>query len=145
MESTYEIGQTGAYFEETRDFLIECGFVNATTSVIEQDSDGLLVSDDIDLFAELVDDITQRLSRAGRIDDFDIYGQVHGRHAVVVDGYDSDNQTFHFNLGWGGYYDGWYSLDSLPAGYDVISQIVYNIAPDVSIKMITWLRPTRSI
>ena len=131
VQSSYEIGGTGAYFDETRDFLVESGFVNATVTDYEADSDGLLVSDEIDLFAEMVDDITSGYVVLVGIDDFDIYGQVHGRHAVVVDGYDSDNQTFHFNLGWGGYYDGWYSLDSLPAGYDIISQIVYNIAPDV--------------
>ncbi|MBK8806015.1 MAG: C10 family peptidase [Bacteroidales bacterium] len=34
-----------------------------------------------------------------------------GPHALVIDGFDSQNY-FHFNFGWGGYYNGYYSLDS---------------------------------
>ena len=35
-----------------------------------------------------------------------------GYHAFVVDGYDNANR-FHCNWGWGGPYDGWYSLNNL--------------------------------
>lgn len=39
-----------------------------------------------------------------------------GGHAFVCDGYD-DYDFFHFNWGWGGYYDGYFSIDALdPAG-----------------------------
>lgn len=34
-------------------------------------------------------------------------------HALVCDGY-TGNDYFHFNYGWGGYYDGWYKLSVLP-------------------------------
>ena len=35
-----------------------------------------------------------------------------GGHCFVCDGYNNNNQ-FHFNWGWGGYYDGYYSLSNL--------------------------------
>jgi len=38
-----------------------------------------------------------------------------GGHAFVLDGYDSIG-FFHVNWGWGGYYDGYYTLDSLAPG-----------------------------
>jgi hypothetical protein len=34
-----------------------------------------------------------------------------GPHAVIIDGYDSTGRKFHFNCGWGGSGDGWYSLN----------------------------------
>lgn len=41
------------------------------------------------------------------------FGQ--GGHAFVCDGYDNSN-LFHFNWGWGGYLDGYYSLTNLTPG-----------------------------
>ena len=38
-----------------------------------------------------------------------------GGHAFVLDGYDSTGM-FHVNWGWGGYYDGYYTIDSLSPG-----------------------------
>lgn len=38
-----------------------------------------------------------------------------GGHAFVLDGYDSTGM-FHLNWGWGGYYDGYYTIDSLSPG-----------------------------
>lgn len=38
-------------------------------------------------------------------------------HAFVCDGY-SDNDYFHFNWGWGGYYNGFYYINNLNPGYD---------------------------
>ena len=41
-----------------------------------------------------------------------------GGHEFVCDGYDTDT-LFHLNLGWGGYSDGYYEIDSINAGgYD---------------------------
>ena len=34
-----------------------------------------------------------------------------GGHAVVLDGYQSSTGLFHFNFGWGGQGDGWYTVD----------------------------------
>ena len=42
-------------------------------------------------------------------------GSGSGGHAFVCDGYDSDNY-FHFNWGWGGQNDGYFSLSSLAPG-----------------------------
>ena len=42
-------------------------------------------------------------------------GQGEGGHAFVCDGYNSSNQ-FHFNWGWGGYCDGYYSTSNLAPG-----------------------------
>lgn len=39
-----------------------------------------------------------------------------GGHAFVCDGYD-ENDFFHFNWGWGGFYDGYFAIDALdPSG-----------------------------
>lgn len=34
-------------------------------------------------------------------------------HAFVCDGYDADNDLYHFNWGWGGGYNGWFALSAL--------------------------------
>ena len=40
-----------------------------------------------------------------------------GGHEFVCDGY-NDNNYFHFNMGWGGYYNGYYAIDNLNAQYN---------------------------
>ena len=48
-------------------------------------------------------------------------GQGDGGHAFILDGYKTDNGTkYHINWGWGGAFDGWFSLSYLQAtsGYD---------------------------
>jgi hypothetical protein len=48
---------------------------------------------------------------------------------MVVDGYDNDG-FFHINFGWGGSYDGWYSLpEELPFELTVLEGIVVDIDP----------------
>lgn len=39
------------------------------------------------------------------------YHADNGGHAVVLDGYQSSTGLFHFNFGWGGQGDGWYTVD----------------------------------
>ncbi len=50
-----------------------------------------------------------------------------GGHAFVCDGY-RNNGTYHFNFGWGGYGDGYYSLTSVN-GYSSAQGAVFNIYP----------------
>ena len=50
-----------------------------------------------------------------------------GGHAFVCDGYDS-NGLFHFNFGWDGVADGYYTLES-PYGFSNGQAIFYNIFP----------------
>jgi hypothetical protein len=55
-------------------------------------------------------------------------------HVFVVDGYDNTGE-FHINWGWGGEYDGWYSLDKLKPGegilnYNYDQKMIINIKPD---------------
>lgn len=52
-------------------------------------------------------------------------------HAVVVDGYDSHYGLFHFNFGWGGDGDGFYTVDDETGmnGYCVSQTCVQNIRP----------------
>lgn len=47
--------------------------------------------------------------------EFRIYGEDAGGHAVVVDGYLISNglKQVHINMGWEGYYDAYYTLDSI--------------------------------
>jgi len=49
-------------------------------------------------------------------------------HAIVVDGWNSGDDTYHLNMGWGGSSDGWYSLPSgMPSGFDIINGAVTGI------------------
>jgi len=49
-------------------------------------------------------------------------------HNVVIDGYNTD-EFFHFNFGWGGAYNGWYTLppSGMPYSLNVIEGVVVNI------------------
>ena len=58
----------------------------------------------------------------------------YGGHAFVCDGYNSSNQ-FHFNWGWSGSYNGYFTIGSLnPGGYDFnfYSDAVIGIEPSTS-------------
>lgn len=59
-----------------------------------------------------------------------IYGGVDsqvGGHAFVLDGYDG-NGMFHVNWGWGGVFDGFYTIDNLSPGEDAESFNLHNHA-----------------
>lgn len=59
-------------------------------------------------------------------------GSGSGGHAFVCDGYDASN-NFHFNWGWDGSYNGYYSLTDLTPGshnYTSDQGALYNIRPD---------------
>jgi hypothetical protein len=50
-------------------------------------------------------------------------------HNIVVDGYNTDG-FFHFNFGWGGSSNGWYSmLENMPYNMDFVEGAVVNIKP----------------
>ena len=52
-----------------------------------------------------------------------------GGHAIIADGYNSGDDTYHLNYGWGGSSDGWYSLpDGMPAGFTNVNQGIMDIA-----------------
>ncbi len=56
-----------------------------------------------------------------------------GGHQIIVDGYNT-NEEFHFNFGWGGMADGWYSfpLSGMPSGLNIFSSVVLDINKDSS-------------
>ena len=63
-----------------------------------------------------------------------VYAGVHptnGGHAIILDGYNANNGLFHFNFGWGGQGDGYYTLDDETGvnGFSGQQGMVYNIAP----------------
>ena len=56
----------------------------------------------------------------------------HARHAFVCDGYDKESDLFHFNLGWGGSGNGFYSYTNItPGGYDFTDElrVIINFVP----------------
>ena len=54
-----------------------------------------------------------------------------GGHAIVCDGYD-DSDLYHLNMGWSGYYNGWYSLPSgMPADFTIVGHQATNIYPPI--------------
>ncbi len=49
-------------------------------------------------------------------------------HAILVDGYNTGENTYHLNFGWGGYENGWYSLPyGMPQGFTAIDNAIVNI------------------
>jgi len=49
-------------------------------------------------------------------------------HAIICDGYNGNDNTYHLNFGWGGSSNGWYSLPTgMPGGYNIIHSSAYNI------------------
>ena len=57
-----------------------------------------------------------------------------GGHAFVCDGFNPQDNLFHFNWGWGGKYDGWFALSALkPSHYNFTSskRAVVGIQPKV--------------
>jgi hypothetical protein len=62
-----------------------------------------------------------------------------GGHAFVCDGYDAGDY-FHFNWGWGGYYDGYFHIDALDpggtgtgggtGGYNTGHQAIFGMVPE---------------
>ncbi len=63
-----------------------------------------------------------------------VYAGVHasqGGHAIILDGYNPNGNLFHFNFGWGGQGDGYYTLDAETGinGFSGQQGMVYNISP----------------
>lgn len=63
-----------------------------------------------------------------------LYSGVHpdnGGHSVVLDGYQASTGLFHFNFGWGGQGDGWYTVDDATGmnGFKDSQDLVYNFTP----------------
>ena len=54
-----------------------------------------------------------------------------GGHSVVLDGYQAKTGLYHFNFGWGGQGDGWYTVDNETGmnGFNQYQDLVYNITP----------------
>lgn len=54
-----------------------------------------------------------------------------GGHAVVLDGYQATTGLYHFNFGWGGQGDGWYTIDDETGmnGFNSYQSMLSNITP----------------
>jgi hypothetical protein len=87
---------------------------------------------DSELLYESSDSLFERLSQnmmdakpahMGIVDAGPTYG-----HNLVIDGYNTDD-FYHFNFGWGGSYNGWYSfpLTGMPYNMNIIEGIVLDI------------------
>ena len=67
-------------------------------------------------------------------------------HAVVIDGYDATRRLFHFNFGWGGDEDGYYTVDDTTGmdGFSTEQHCIYGIMPK-SIADDTAIRPVKNL
>ena len=68
-------------------------------------------------------------------------GGSRGRHAFVLDGY-TDDDYFHVNWGWGGYYSGFYTLEALNPGTDYYSgdqSAIFGVRPNAGGEVKEWL------
>ena len=57
-------------------------------------------------------------------------------HAFVCDGYDSANDLYHFNWGWGGSYNGWFAMSALTPynrNYSFRKEAVIGIDPTTNV------------
>ncbi|MHB9139067.1 MAG: C10 family peptidase, partial [Victivallaceae bacterium] len=122
VHADYGLSGTSAYYSNSLSCMRDLGF-GVAKYVYELDSDGLLVSSEINLKQELTENIQSGNPVLISMEDTDDGSG----HAVIIDGYNSADDTFHFNMGWGGSCDGWYMLSDLPYDYDVIDGIVYDI------------------
>ena len=54
-----------------------------------------------------------------------------GGHSVVLDGYQARTGLYHFNFGWGGQGDGWYTVDDETGmnGFNEYQDLVFNFTP----------------
>lgn len=64
-----------------------------------------------------------------------VYAGVHpdqGGHAIILDGYTPTNNLYHFNFGWGGSGDGYFTLDANNGigGFSQQQGMVYDIEPN---------------
>ena len=59
------------------------------------------------------------------------YNEAQGGHAVVVDGYQASTNLFHFNFGWGGQGDGWFTVDDKTGmnGFNSEQGMTYKVQP----------------
>ena len=78
-----------------------------------------------ELTAKMIEELDERRPILYRGDPE--YGEEESGHALVVDGYTSNNY-FHFNYGWGGYYDGFYKDAIIPL-YPYTVQIFTKVRP----------------
>jgi len=65
-----------------------------------------------------------------------------GGHAWICDGYDDYNK-FHINWGWGGYYNGYFSVTSMKPGtynFSENNSIITGIKPGNSIQSMLWVK-----
>lgn len=65
-----------------------------------------------------------------------LYSGVHpesGGHSVVLDGYQASTGLYHFNFGWGGQSDGWFTVDDATGmnGFNDSQDLVYDFTPQV--------------
>ncbi len=65
-----------------------------------------------------------------------------GGHSVCLDGYQAKTGLYHFNFGWGGQGDGYYTVDDATGmnGFNSYQDLVYNITPlrqNLSVEIIT--------
>jgi len=77
-----------------------------------------------------------------------VYSGVHatsGGHAVVLDGYKASTNLYHFNFGWGGQGDGWYTVNDENGmnGFNESQGMVYKIQPKVRNIGVKIIRPEK--
>ncbi len=138
VEMDYSANGSGAYVISDESPVEHCseyafkeyfGYDNSLKGVLRDDS-------------YATDDWIQMLKtelESGRPIEYVGYG-TGGGHAFVCDGFDA-NDFFHFNWGWGGYYDGFFALDAMDplgtgtgggsGGYNTGHQAVIGIRPPV--------------
>ena len=56
-----------------------------------------------------------------------------GGHSVCLDGYQASTGLYHFNFGWGGQGDGYYTVDDATGmnGFNTYQDLVFNITPQI--------------
>jgi hypothetical protein len=97
---------------------------------IGEDPKLILASQGIEKFEN---DIYEEIAKGYPVNMAGYNSKGQGGHAFICDGYNADSNKFHFNWGWNGNYDGWFSMTLLNAGTNDFSyqkQAIINIYPE---------------
>ncbi len=132
----YDIGSnggSGAYASDVDDVLIKLGYKN-TAKYEKRNNSSPAVNTSWETKIKTEIDAARPVIYSGN------------GHCFICDGYDSDG-NFHFNFGWGGAHDGYYSYTHIvpqatgigggAGDYSIKNEAIYGIEPDVAPLIVT--------
>ena len=112
MQIDYTDYNSNAYFNDIESGMKKYFGYNSAISYIWDSDDSMTLTEWIDLVYNQLNEGKPVIMCGGM------------SHVFICDGYQSSTGKFHFNWGWSGYYDGWFSMNAIEPyeGYELNSQ-----------------------